>query len=169
MNVRAFSLGFRRIVFPVVICSLMAGSFGAMGAQPGSFEIRRVVEEKDLAGAEALPFAQARPGAESSLRVMKESVLDSSDVARAVAQKDPATGDNGVLVTLTEKGKERFAAVTEGSIGKRLAVVVDGKIVVAPMVRQKIGGGSLVINGNLNAKEASELAEKLNGESGGKK
>jgi preprotein translocase subunit SecD len=169
MNVGAFSFGFGKIVIPFFAVAFMGAVLTAQDAQPGSFEIRQVVDEKDSAGAETLPFAHVRQGGESSLRVTKEAVLDGADVARAVAQKDPITGDYGVLVTLTEKGKERFATVTERSVGKRLAVIVDGKIVTAPVVRTKIPGGSLVVSGNLTAKEAGELAEKLNGEGGGNK
>jgi preprotein translocase subunit SecD len=169
MNTRVAVFGFRKIVLTFCVAALMAAAFTALAAQPGSFEIRRVVDEKDSTTAEALPFADVRPGGESSLRVMKESVLDRSDVGHAVAQKDPRTGNNEVLVTLTEKGKERFARLTEGSIGKRLAVVVDGKIVAAPVVRTKISGGSLVITGNFDAEEASELAEKLNNQPGVKR
>jgi preprotein translocase subunit SecD len=167
MNVRAFIVGFARIVSAFGVAALMAGPFRANGAQVDSFQIRRVVEKNESANAETLPFARA--GGESSLRVLKKPVLDGSDIARAVAQKDPGTGSNGVLVTLTEKGKERFASVTEGSIGKRLAIVVDGKIVAAPVIRTKIPGGSLVVSGNFTEKEAADLAEKFNGESSGKK
>src|ERR1044071_728498 len=162
MNVQGSVLGFGRILFAFAVATLITGPFNAKSAQPGSLEIRRVVEEKNSASAEELPVAHARAGGERSLRVMKESVLDSSDVARATAQKDAVTGDYGILVKLTEKGKERFAAVTEQSIGKRLAVIVDGKIVTAPVVRTKIPGGSMVVSGNMTAKEADELAEKLN-------
>jgi preprotein translocase subunit SecD len=168
MNVRASLFGFGKIGFLFLIATLMAGSFTVKSAEPSSFEIRQVVEERDSAGAETLPFAHTQSGAENSLRVMKQAVLDGSDVARATTQKDPITGDNGVLVSLTEKGKERFAALTERSIGKRLAVVVDGKIMVAPVVRTKIPGGSLVISGNLTQKEAADLAAKFNEKSRGK-
>jgi preprotein translocase subunit SecD len=161
MNARASIFGFGKIVFAFVLFTSATESLSANSA-PISFEIRQVVEEKDSAGAEALPFAHSRPGAETSLRVMKQALLDSSDVARATTQKDTVTGDNRVLVILTEKGKERFAALTERSIGKRLAVVVDGKIVVAPVISTKIPSGSFTIAGNLTAKEADDLAEKLN-------
>ena len=168
MSARASIFG--NIVFALVcVGSLAMGSFDAKSAEPGSFQIRQVVDNKDSAGAEELPVAHARPGGESSLRVMKEAVLNGADVARATTQKDPITGGNEVLVTLTEKGKERFAKVTEDSIGKRLAIVVDRKIVSAPVIRTKIPGGSLAIAGNMTAKEAEELAEKFNGKGESKK
>ena len=169
MNTRVAVFGFRKIVLTFCVAALMAAAFTALAAQPGSFEIRRVVEEKDSAGAETLAFAHAREGAESSLRVMKEAVLNGKDVAHAAAQKDPVTGNLGVRVTLTEKGKERFASLTERSVGKRLAIVVNGKIVSAPVVREKIAGGEVVVNGNFSAKEADELAEIFNGKGESKK
>src|SRR3954462_5689615 len=103
MNMQASIFGFRKIVFASAIAAMMAGSFNAKGASPSSFEIWQVVEEKDSARAEELPVAHARPGGESSLRVMNQAVLNAADVVRAVAQKNGVNGENEVLVTLTEK------------------------------------------------------------------
>jgi preprotein translocase subunit SecD len=95
--------------------------------------------------------------------VKKGSVLDASDVAEAKADKELVSGNDCVRVTLTEQGKERFAKLTEGSVGKRLAIVVDGKILSAPVIQERIAVGAMVLTGGLSAKEASELAEKFNG------
>ncbi len=162
MKVHACRFGFISIIIALIILGPLSLHSLSADSAPTSFQIRRVVEEKDSANSETLPFANARPGAETSLRVMKQAVLDAADVASATTQKDPITGDNSVRVTLTEKGKERFAKLTEQSIGKRLAVIVDGKIMIAPVIRERIAGGSLVVTGNLTSKDAEELAEKFN-------
>lgn len=49
-------------------------------------------------------------------------------------------------ITLDEIGRERFSAATGSYIGKRIAMVVDGKIVMAPIVKAKIESGRLQLN-----------------------
>jgi preprotein translocase subunit SecD len=45
---------------------------------------------------------------------------------------------------------------------RRIAIVIDGEAVAAPTVREKIAGGSAVIAGSFNQREAHELANLLN-------
>ena len=44
----------------------------------------------------------------------------------------------------------------------RMAIVLDGQLESAPSVRQKIDGGSAVIEGNFNQREAKMLSDILN-------
>src|SRR5689334_21596171 len=113
MNVRQFG----KIISGFALAIGMAATLTTKVAEKGSFEYRHVADENDSESGETIPFAHARTGGETSLRVMKNTVLDQSNVAKATAQKDPLTGDHQVLVKLTEKGTQRFAALTERSIG----------------------------------------------------
>jgi preprotein translocase subunit SecD len=55
-------------------------------------------------------------------------------------------------------GAKLFADVTKSNVGKRLAVVLDNKLLVAPSIREPIIGGRGSISGSYSMQSASELA-----------
>lgn len=58
-------------------------------------------------------------------------------------------------------GGKKFGAATRENIDRRLAVVLDGKVITAPVVRSAITGGSGVIEGGFTVQSANELALML--------
>lgn len=88
-----------------------------------------------------------------------EVVLTNEDIASAsVTQLE---GRPAVDVNLTEIGKEKFAGFTGANIGKRAAILVDGKLVTAPIIRAPILEGRALINGDFTKQEAKQIAEGL--------
>jgi SecD/SecF fusion protein len=67
---------------------------------------------------------------------------------------------NEPLVTLqfNAAGAKKFADITSVNIGKRLAIVLDGKIQSAPRIRESIPSGEAVITGRFTVEEAGDLA-----------
>lgn len=63
--------------------------------------------------------------------------------------------------TLNSSGARIFGDFTAKSIGKRLAVVLDGKVYSAPNIRERIGGGSGQISGGFTMQEAGNVAIAL--------
>ena len=63
-----------------------------------------------------------------------------------------------VSLDLTSRGGQVFAALTEKSVGRRLAIVLDEVVRSAPVIREKILGGSAQISGNFTHNEATDLA-----------
>ncbi len=63
--------------------------------------------------------------------------------------------------TLNSEGAEIFGDFTARSVGKRLAVVLDGEVYSAPVIRERIGGGSGQISGGFGIDEATDLAIAL--------
>ncbi len=63
--------------------------------------------------------------------------------------------------TLNSEGAEIFADFTEKNVGKRLAIVLDGKVYSDPKINERIGGGSGQISGNYTVVEAKDLAIAL--------
>lgn len=63
--------------------------------------------------------------------------------------------------TLNSTGARIFGEFTSKSIGKRLAVVLDGKVYSAPNIRERIGGGSGQISGGFTVVEAGNVAIAL--------
>jgi SecD/SecF fusion protein len=79
------------------------------------------------------------------------------------------TGGYEVTMNFTGEGRQQFAEVTgqiaagntEFNIG-RLAIVLDGKLVSSPTVRERINSDSARITGSFTQREAFELANALN-------
>ena len=85
----------------------------------------------------------------------KQVLLDQSDVA-SVKQIDRKI----LEVTLTDAGRPKFAAATRASIGHKLAIVIDGNVVVAPIINGAIEGGRLQISLDANG-SADAIVKKL--------
>ncbi|QDF28069.1 protein translocase subunit SecD [Halarcobacter anaerophilus] len=63
--------------------------------------------------------------------------------------------------TLNSSGARIFGDFTGKNVGKRLAVVLDGKVYSAPNIRERIGGGSGQISGGFSTVEAGNVAIAL--------
>ena len=63
-----------------------------------------------------------------------------------------------VSLTLDREGGKLFDKITFQNIGKRLAIVLDGQVYSAPVIRDRIPNGKAQISGNFKAAEASDLA-----------
>ncbi len=67
-----------------------------------------------------------------------------------------------VALSFNGEGAKIFEEITEKNIGKQVAIFLDGLIISAPTVNNKITGGKAVISGNFNVNEAKLLAQRLN-------
>ena len=63
-----------------------------------------------------------------------------------------------VGLDLTGRGGKIFGQVTEKNVGKRFAIILDEVVRSAPVIREKILGGSAQISGNFTYEEATDLA-----------
>jgi len=75
---------------------------------------------------------------------------------------DQYSGVSQVGLDFDDEGSDLFEKITEENIGKRIAIFLDGSIISAPTVQQKISGGKAVITGNFSITEAKELVNRLN-------
>lgn len=72
---------------------------------------------------------------------------------------NPGTaGQPIVSLTMNRKGARKFARVTGANIDKRLAIVMDKKVYMAPNIRGKIPNGRAIIEGTADVEEANDLA-----------
>jgi preprotein translocase subunit SecD len=75
-----------------------------------------------------------------------DAVITTRDVVAADVGVDEHNRDQAyVLVTLSDEGAERFHQMTKTWVGKRLAIVVDGHIDSAPVIKSPISGGRVTI------------------------
>ena len=87
-------------------------------------------------------------------------ILNGSQVIDAQVAFDQA---NQAIInfTLNSSGARIFGDFTASNVGKRLAVVLDGKVYSAPNIRERIGGGSGQISGGFTLSEAGNVAIAL--------
>jgi preprotein translocase subunit SecD len=88
------------------------------------------------------------------------AILDGTMLTNAQVGYDQ--NNNPVInFTLNSEGAQVFGDFTGKSVGKRLAIVLDGKVYSAPVINERIGGGSGQISGNYTTAEANDLAIAL--------
>lgn len=67
-----------------------------------------------------------------------------------------------VALTFNDQGAKLFEKITERNVGKQLAIYIDGQLISAPVVQEKISGGRAQITGDFTVQEAKALARNLN-------
>src|SRR5664280_1520360 len=84
-----------------------------------------------------------------------------TDVKGATARLDPAgTNQWQVGVTFTGGGQKKFTDLTAATVGKQVAIVLDGVVISAPVIQNTIPGDAQ-ITGNFSKDEAQNLANVL--------
>jgi protein-export membrane protein SecD len=97
-----------------------------------------------------------------SLYVLKRTPeMTGGSIATAEARlglEQTNPGAWGVSMTMTPKGRADFARVTGNNVGRQLAIVLDGKVSSAPVIRERIPSGDASITGNFGIEESKDLA-----------
>ena len=109
-------------------------------------------------GVEFLPL-QDHPG--QKIAVRKRVEVDGANLTDARAGQNPQTGEWVVNFTFDSLGTRRFADVTRANTGHPFAIVLDNKVISAPVIREPITGGRGQISGSFTAASATDLAVLL--------
>ena len=87
--------------------------------------------------------------------------LDGSVISDARATYSQTGADAEVSMAMNSNGIAEWAQLTADNINKCIAIVLDGYVYSAPVVRNKIEGGNSSITGNFTIQEAQDLANVL--------
>ncbi len=110
-------------------------------------------------GDEFLPM-QDNPA--EKIAVRKRVDVDGGDLTDARAATNQQTGQWVVTFTFNSLGARRFGDVTRANVNHRFAIVLDGKVISAPVIREPITGGRGEISlATSNASSATDLAVLL--------
>jgi preprotein translocase subunit SecD len=90
--------------------------------------------------------------------VEKRAVIGGADIADASASIDYRTGEPVVSFSFNSAGTRRFARATRENVGRPFAIVLDGEVISAPVIREPIEGGRGQISGNFTVDRAANLA-----------
>lgn len=100
-------------------------------------------------------------GAMRPLVVQKRPNLTGEMLTSAAAAFDQY-GAPAVDIAFDARGTKLFADLSTKNVGKRFAIVLDGKVYSAPVFREPILGGRAQISGSFATEEAQDLAAVLN-------
>jgi preprotein translocase subunit SecD len=126
----------------------------------------RLVDETANVTGNGLPppgddFLQMQDDPNQKIAVRRRIDVDGADLTDARAGTNPETGEWVVNFTFNSVGARRFADVTRANVNHRFAVVLDDKVITAPVIRGVIPGGRGEISGSFTAASANDLAVLL--------
>ncbi len=113
----------------------------------------RLVEDNDEFGVEKFISENGEP-----LNVSKRIVMSGENLIDAQPNFNNQSNQPTVSFTLDRLGAQKFGRTTTDNVGKRLAIILDGKVVSAPSINEPITSGSGMISGNFSFQEATDLA-----------
>jgi len=95
---------------------------------------------------------------EIPLVVKKKAMITGELLTDAQVRIDSQFNQPYVAIEFNSTGAKLFDQVTAANVGKRFAIVLDNNIYSAPVIRERISGGSAQISGSFTDKEAADLA-----------
>jgi len=110
--------------------------------------------EEESFGTEKLSF---QDGTDDAI-VSKRIILSGDNLVDAQPRMDNQSNQTVVSFSLDRVGAKKFAKATSSGVGKRLAIILDGKIISAPNIVEPIIGGSGQITGDFTFQSATDLA-----------
>ena len=110
--------------------------------------------ENDNFGVEKLKYED---GIEEAI-VSKRIIISGDNLLDAQPQMDTQNNQTIVSFSLDRVGAKRFGKATSTGIGKQLAIILDGKIISAPVIRDTIASGNGQISGGFTFQSATDLA-----------
>lgn len=144
--------------------AMMAVAAVALGAIATGYWSVTAAVRFEVRLAEEIPASGLRQTVVSGNRTIylqQRAVATNSDVA--TAELIPGSvGSFNVSITFTEDGAAKMRRATEGHIGRPVAILIDGDVVMAPVVKSPISG-SAVISGNFTKAEAERIVSGIVG------
>ncbi len=112
-----------------------------------------VSNEESSFGSEKLILEETQ----EELTVSKRIIVSGENLVDANPRMDNQTNETVVSFTFDRVGAKRFGKATSSGIGKRLAIVLDGKVISAPVIRDAISGSGQ-ISGDFTFQSATDLS-----------
>jgi len=90
--------------------------------------------------------------------LLKKQVLMTGDVLTDARVRPEQTGRLYIAMDFNRRGAQVFERITGDHVGEQLAIILDNRVYSAPVIKDRIAGGSAVIEGMFSPEEAHELA-----------
>jgi protein-export membrane protein SecD len=133
-----------KLTFQMVDDSVSAGEAAAGRIPPGSVLLAQPSEPSE-------PFVLVR----------RRAVVEGENLVDAQPGFDQQTGEAIVSFRFDGSGARAFGRASSDNVGKRFAIILDDKVISAPVIREAILGGTGQISGNFTVESANELSTLL--------
>ncbi|WID96423.1 protein translocase subunit SecD [Bosea vestrisii] len=118
----------------------------------------RLVADQNASDVEMLP-SQDQGG--QPIPISRQVIVEGADLVDAQAAFDQRTSQPIVNFRFNIRGAQRFGQATTENLGRQLAIVLDNKVISAPVIQSPITGGSGQISGNFTVQSVNDLAVLL--------
>lgn len=108
-------------------------------------------------GSDVLPGVEKDPSGQVPTYVVRKRVEVGGD-ALIDAQPTFQNGEPVVSFRFDTAGGKKFGDATRENVGRQLAIILDGKVISAPVIREPILGGNGIISGSFSTQSAQDLA-----------
>ncbi len=138
---------------------IIAGLFAVLSSLSAEELVEVSAISKEAApGFDAMPYTMryTEGDQEVSLNVSTIPIVKTSDIENMTVGEDPLKVD----IQLSEEGRKKMVKGTTGMQGKQLAVIIEGRIQIAPFLHDAPLGRNFVISGFTNAAEAAAFVDK---------
>ncbi len=95
---------------------------------------------------------------ETPIVVYSKTSLTGDLLEDANVRIDTRYNEPYVSIDFNSVGGKRFEQLTAANVDKRMAIVLDDSVYSAPVIRERISGGSAQISGSFTSQEATDLA-----------
>lgn len=113
---------------------------------PGSQILYKIVRNPRTGAVTRTPF------------LIKKPIRMTGDVLTDAKVRPDQTGRMYISMDFNRRGARIFEKLTGENVGERLAIILDDRVFSAPVIKDRIPGGSAIIEGMFTPEEASELA-----------
>ena len=103
-------------------------------------------------------------GTDLSPYVTRDPILSSQDFLGVEVFEDPSSDQYGIGIQMNERGTRRFGEATTRLRGKSIYIVLDRRLVTAPVVREPIlgGKGQILVGSEQEARQlVSDIRDRL--------
>lgn len=121
------------VLLAVLACLLVGPSEQLRAQEPASLLEFRLADDNDTAGWQEMEVR----GSDKPVFVSNEVALNGGDIEKVSFYKD-RNGDPSIGLTLSEDGAEAMITTTSQNRGKKLAILLGGKVVSAPVIQSAI-------------------------------
>ncbi len=154
----------KKLMTTTALCLFVCAVGAADLTDTPVFQVRLVA---DAPAADAVQMSLVRATADGTswkeqFNVQTAVALDQGAIKSAKALKDNRYDEYAVELTLTDRGRKQWAAFTRQNTGKRVAIIVFGRLDAVPVIKMEIPGGKLWIRGRPAEQETKDLAARIN-------
>ncbi len=113
-------------------------------------------------GSELVPGAPGGDYEGAVLAVKRLGGVRGDSLTSAQQTFDAQTNEPAVSITFDSQGTQRFARLTTENVNQQFAIILDGQVLSAPVIREPILSGTSQISGGFTVRTATQLAISLN-------